>query len=338
MQGEAETFDRSTFYKLVKKQRGTDRSLPSVTFTDPNASQIEGWANYFQTLASPSNLPTFNTEYKDSAEMQRLLLKGYYKSSNDCQPVSVKTVEKHIASLKNGKACDVFGVSAEHIKFASPMVAVAVAHVINKCFERGKLVSQFKTGVITPVHKKGKPLRNPDSYRRITVNSIIGKVLEKELLARTKAILNPQQQSLQFGFTEKCSSTHCALMLTEAVAEVQDTGESLYITFMDAKKAFDVVWHESMLVSLHNSQVTGAMWNIYDNMYTNLISQVKLGGILSMPIEEKQGIRQGGLTSTELFKNRSNPMLKRLAELPDSFRIGCLPIGAPTTADDTALL
>ena len=31
-------------------------------------------------------------------------------------------------------------------------------------------------------------------------------------------------------------------------------------------------------------------------------------------------------------------MLKRLAELPDSFRTGCLPICAPTTPDDTALL
>ena len=202
----------------------------------------------------------------------------------------------------------------------------------------GKLVSQFKAGVITPVHKKGKPQRNPDSYHRITVNSIIGKVFEKELLDRTKKILNPQQHELQFGFTEKCSSTHCALMLTEATAEVLDTGRTLYITFMDAKKAFDVVWHESMLVSLHNSSVTGPMWNMYDNMYTDLTSQVKIDGNLSVPIKELQGIRQGGLTSTELFKNRSNMMLKRLAELPDSFRIGCLPIGAPTTADDTALL
>jgi hypothetical protein len=34
-------------------------------------------------------------------------------------------------------------------------------------------------------------LVNPDNYRRITVNSILGKVLEKNMLTTTKAKLNP---------------------------------------------------------------------------------------------------------------------------------------------------
>jgi hypothetical protein len=67
-------------------------------------------------------------------------------------------------------------------------------------------------------------------------------------------------------------------------------------------------------------------------------SCVKLGHELSTSFTEGQGIRQGGLTSADLFKSRSNAALKRLSDLPTTFRIGVTPIGAPTTADDIALL
>ena len=336
---QAQAYDKVTFYKLVQKQRGGARQQQTVSFPDPNAPQIEGWADYFQELATPVDEPRYSKEFKSSSEVQHLLLKGLNKETGNQFPqVTPLTVQEHITSLKNGKACDVFGISAEHVKYASPMVATVLSCIINLCLERGQLVPQFKTGVITPVPKKGKPPKNPDSYRRITVNSILGKVLEKELLVHTKKVLNPQQHGLQFGFTEKCSSTNCALMLTEAIAEAQDNKQTLYITFMDAKKAFDVVWHDSLLVSLHNSRITGNVWSIYDDMYSGMCSRVKVGSELSRVVKEGQGIRQGGQSSTDLFKCRSNKMLQRITELPDSFRIGSISLGAPTTADDTALL
>ena len=88
---------------------------------------------------------------------------------------------------------------------------------------------------------------------------MIGKIIEKEILKRTKPILNTciQQSPLQFGFTEKKSSTNRAFVITEAIAEAKDNKDTLYVTFMDVKRAFDTVWHEAMLVSLHNHGVTG---------------------------------------------------------------------------------
>lgn len=45
---------------------------------------------------------------------------------------------------------------------------------------------QFKKGIVTPILKPEKPAKDPNSYRRITVNSIIGKIVEKEMLIRTQ--------------------------------------------------------------------------------------------------------------------------------------------------------
>ena len=55
-------------------------------------------------------------------------------------------------------------------------------------------------------------------------------------------------------------------------------------------------------------------------------------------MKEHQGIRQGGLTSTEIFKIRGNPMLDRIASLPDSMCINSIPLSVPTCADDSCLL
>ena len=39
-------------------------------------------------------------------------------------------------------------------------------------------------------------------------------------------------------------------MFTEALAEARDTKTTLYTVCIDASKAFDVVWHNSMLRKL----------------------------------------------------------------------------------------
>ena len=39
----------------------------------------------------------------------------------------------------------------------------------------------FKIGVLIPTHKKGKAIKNPDNYRRITIASNLGKLVAKEM-------------------------------------------------------------------------------------------------------------------------------------------------------------
>ena len=53
-------------------------------------------------------------------------------------------------------------------------------------------------------------------------------------------------------------SSRCpaALLFTEAIAEARDTRSPLYTACIDASKAFDVVWHKSLLRKLYNSGLT----------------------------------------------------------------------------------
>jgi len=208
----------------------------------------------------------------------------------------------------------------------------------NEALCSGKLLPQYKLGVLTPVPKKGKDLSVPDSYRRITICSILGKVVEKEIAKQLREVVDPKQSSQQYGFTMGRSPTTCAFIITEAIAEARNKDETLYLAFLDVKKAFDTVSHIPMLLSLQQHMVTGNLWNILNDMYKGVRSQVKLHGRLSEEFPEKQGIRQGGLTSTDLYKVKSNQMLDLLSSHPLAYRIGTVCVGAPTTADDTTLI
>ena len=140
------------------------------------------------------------------------------------------------------------GLTAEHVKYASPKIVKLLTQLVNSIMLASRLPDQLRPGLITPILKKGKDGRDPDSYRRITVSPILGKFLEKEMLRRTRQSI--KHEPLQFGFTEGCSSTTCAFIITEAVAEAMDLGHPLYISFLDAKKAFDLVSHTNMLYVL----------------------------------------------------------------------------------------
>ena len=70
-------------------------------------------------------------------------------------------------------------------------------------------------------------------------------------------MLDVAQNKLQRGFTKDTSPTRGSLLLTETIAESIDIGKSLYTAFIDASKAFDIVWHDSMLVKLYNVGLNG---------------------------------------------------------------------------------
>ena len=65
---------------------------------------------------------------------------------------------------------------------------------------------------------------------------------------------------------------------------------------------------------------------------------MKWAGLLSDPINIKQGVRQGGVLSTTHYKRYNNPLLLQLEDHYTSVRIGSINIPHVTVADDLAVM
>jgi hypothetical protein len=94
--------------------------------------------------------------------------------------------------------------------------------------------------------KKGKPAHDPNSYKKITITNLVGKVIEKIHLTRNSNAITEQQNKLQKGFTQGEMPIIAALILSELIAEAKSNKSPLYVAFMDARKAFDLVWHTGL--------------------------------------------------------------------------------------------
>ena len=86
---------------------------------------------------------------------------------------------------------------AEHLKNGGQIVCYILEKLFNKIYEEGHIPDVFN---VTPVYKKhGKPIDDPNSYRRITVCSVIGKIFEKLVQAKIIDKLDSKQSKLQRG-------------------------------------------------------------------------------------------------------------------------------------------
>ena len=249
----------SYFFKLIKRNTGKANTRTQTTLLHNNleiddpSSQTETFAQYYEQLAVPDNNPSFNDEFLDLCTFRCSLIEQLANVDPDpVQPFSKTEVEKAIKNLNNNKAADEYGITAEHVKYAGEPLLNILADIFNVILSTCEIPENFKTGYITPVHKKGKDPQNVGNYRGITVASLFGKIFEYVLLQRLPDI-NSDQSELQFGFTKNTSPTIAAFIMSEASLDAKRNNSHLHIATLDSQKAFDVVNHPILLDKLFHS-------------------------------------------------------------------------------------
>jgi hypothetical protein len=178
----------------------------------------------------------------------------------------------------------------------------------------------------------------PTNYRKITITSIIGKTFERIYLWRVRPPITHSQSPLQFGFSIGKSPMIAAMLMTEAITEADSRKEKLYIAFLDTKKAFDVIWHNSLLRRLHLLGIGGNLWLIAQSIYQGMKGQVKWQGHLSNTFDVKHGLLQGGVTSPDFHKPYEDPLLHLLESTGTGLHIGSVYMGTITVCDDKTVL
>ena len=209
--------------------------------------------------------------------------------------ISQNKVLSAIKSLNKGKSPDVYNICAEHLSHGTENIVPILTELLNKMWHLGTVPDSLKLGVLTPVFKRKGSNLEAKNYLGITVTPILSKVLETVLRERIKPNIAKHQNNLRRGFIEGSSPMNCSLILEESIRENRDKNLPTYVAFLDAKSAFDVVNHLSLLRKLSHMGIEGQVWNLIDSLHTNAETMVKWGGQFSDKFEIKQGVRQGGI-------------------------------------------
>ncbi|MES9903493.1 MAG: reverse transcriptase domain-containing protein [Sedimenticola sp.] len=328
------------FYRLISRNKPKNSATACIDYGGEshfNVKEQRGcFASYYEDLAVPKD-NDYDNHYQSLCHIRHDIVNELYSDeAPSLEPVTPAEVEQAINKLNTGKAADEFDISSEHFKVGKSVLLPYLCDTFTDILKSRTVPDSFKSGILTPVLKKGKDPTLTDSYRGITVTAVIGKVLEYVLLGRLKT----DQSSLQYGFTKGLSPTMASLLISEAKAEIKNRSvpTSIYLATLDAQKAFDVVDHVILLDKLYNQSIHPDLWLIVKNMYEGLTTRVKWAGELSGSFAIGQGVRQGGVLSTELYKVYINSLLEELEQNSVGLHIGNIYIGCPTCADDVALL
>ena len=336
--------NKKLFFSIINTQRQSSSSrtseliLDDITYTTEE-DICKAWRLHFAKLATPHPLPSYDKEYTQQVYHDYLVL----ETATFNEPITkiqftYKELLSAINALNTGKAPDAYGLAAEHLKYAGANCKEYILSLMNSAATLGGVPESMKKGILTPIFKKKNEKNKPTNYRGITVIAVLGKLWEKLLKQHVIPILNPTQNKQQRGFTRGTSPLNTALLLHEQIREATARKKPLYIAFLDAKAAFDVVNHHSLLRKLYLDGIHGHLWHLMSDTFKHANTTIKWGSYNSEPFSISQGVRQGGTLSADQYKRYNNTFLDWTQDMCTGGKLGATRCPAPTCADDTALV
>lgn len=339
---ETKTRDMKLFHKLVRNNRkkGGETTLElNVNGINYSGEEnvIDAFYIHFSHLATFSRQDNIDRNYHTLANEDIKAIENIVEGNNvpEIQP---EEMTKAIASINKGKSADYHGLTIEHIIHAGEELQELLRSIINDILQHGTVPETLKKGLLTPVFKNKGNRQQATNYRGITVLPVISKIIETIIKFRTTSTVLQVQNKTQRGFTAGSSPMNSALPLEECYRDAKDANKNFTLILLDAKAAFDTVVHSHMMRRAFLAGIDDQHWTIIKNLHEDAESSIKWGGKISIPFKVNQGVRQGGILSTDLYKLYINPLLDRLEHTGLGYKLGNISINNTACADDIALM
>ncbi len=328
--------DTNQFHKLIARHSGRhNKRLTEALRVENNLifnpqEQIQVWENHYSKL--------YGNKGNGTSVISEKSIINILADLQPDNPITEWEVINAIKQLNKGKAPDANHIQAEHLRYADLELTPFLVALFNQMVTSRDIPPSLKEGILTNVPKKDKSELLCNNYRGITVTDLVGKVLERVWKNREDPIQAKKQSRQQFGFTRGLAPSMSSVSMTEALGEAKDSNTSLFISSLDASKAFDVVNHDLLLDRLLLAGHSPGFVAVLRGWYTGLTNRVKWKGLLGEPAPVNRGVRQGGILSTSLYKAYINPLLEELENSGLGLQIGPVHLGNPTCADDVLLI
>lgn len=300
---EAEAHPKSC-WKVIRSLRNRKAHLPPLVVNDTHFSLDEEKANIFATSLSAQCSPfpsspqheNFHREVEASLQLTNT-------TDTNFPPASPKEIQDIIRLLKNRKAPGPDTIGNGVLKTLPKKYIVAICNIVNAMMRLQYFPSAWKLATVICLPKPGKPLSSPTSYRPISLLSSISKVAESIILSRlnTHVEQNNILPEFQHGFRKQHGTAHQLLRVTEFLADMLNKRRHTTMLLLDAKQAFDRVWHPGLIHKLTELNFPDYLIGTIKSFLADRRFRVRVGESLSDPHLILAGVPQGSKLSPTLF-------------------------------------
>ena len=131
----------------------------------------------------------------------------------------------------------------------------------------------------------------------------MSKVFEK--LVNNSIVDHPERfdlfPDLQYGFRSSWSTTDLLTVVSDIIARVFNSSGATWAVALDISKAFDRIWHASLLHKLKSYGISGQIFGFISSFLSNRWLWVVLDGKSSQEYPVNAGVVQGSILGPTLF-------------------------------------
>ncbi|GFU21467.1 probable RNA-directed DNA polymerase from transposon X-element [Trichonephila clavipes] len=195
------------------------------------------------------------------------------------------------------------GISYVLLRHLSADSLVSLLYLFNRIWREQVYPTQWQEAIVIPILKPGKDPKNPLSYRPIALTSCLCKTLERMANARLVYQLekNKSIPLFQSGFRKGRSTLDNIITLENKIRNAFVRRNHLVSIFFDIEKAYDRTWRYGILRTLFNFGFRGNLPTFIKKFLNLRTFRVRLGGTLSAPFTQAEGVPQGSILSVTLF-------------------------------------
>lgn len=168
--------------------------------------------------------------------------------------------------------------------------------------KNGKLPSEWKTALVTPIHKGGSRSMC-SNYRPVSLTCTLCKVFERLVKDHMldHLLKNQLLHGTQHGFLPRRSCATAILSFLNDVTNAVDDHQQVDAVFLDFSKAFDSISHSRLLMKLKGYGFGGQILTWISSYLSDRTQSVKIGNCVSDPIVVVSGVPQGSVLGPLLF-------------------------------------
>ena len=248
----------------------------------------EQWLNHFRDLLGT---PDTSPSVEDIPPI-------YHNVIIEDGAFNLEELRKAKKQLRYGKAPGEDGIMPELLKAVD--IDDILLRISNKFYMENQMPEQLGILNLIPIPKSGD-LSKTGNYRGIALTSLVMKIINRMILNRLRPMIDPLLRGNQSGFRPGRSTVAQILALRRVIEETEKNNLTAVLVFIDFKKAFDSINHETMYKILHAygspPRMLEAIKLYYHNLQAKVVSpdgDIKMFKILA-------GVMQGDTLAPFLF-------------------------------------
>lgn len=281
---------------------------PKITYLKINnsicnstAEITEKFANKYKQFSSNSNYNDQFLQHKYEQEQTELNF-----DPNATEPYNQPfTLSEFLDVVKQLKPTSPGSdeIYSQFIQNLNPKNLEYLLEYFNEIWQNDAFPVHWTEATIIPILKPHKDPKDINSYRPISLTSIVCKLFERLVNNRLKWLLETRKllNRCQNGFRSNRSTMDSLTTIVTDIENALINKHFVLAVFFDLQKAFDTTWRHEILKQIHQWNLKGHLPKFIKNFLEKRTFRVKINNNHSTVGEFENGTPQGSVISPTLF-------------------------------------